>query len=599
MDYSCANSTLVPCIAMETCQPVNVACNNTCPDGMSVCPPTNLCHVSSLSETCDNSNVTCLIGQSLVQRSDSTRYCTATGSLPETAATCSVDDVYCENMDVCMNRAALYLCQPCPQQLLPCPSTNECVSDLVQCCESNEEFCAVLSSCIPAGSRCELPNVAPEVTSDLILLDILQGIDSGDTGRVISMLLGNQSLDTQGEELSVAIVGGSDLPLSEGKWQYTLNSSQQWQSVPVELISDSNALLLPSSAYLRFVRRSEALHGAVWLRVKLWDGNTDGYLSPRQDLVRSVAPSYSSTLPFAPDGSFSEHTTLLTALVNPLISPPSFNPSATHKFNDIQEDVVFSQNLGNSVMEVVVSVDTAYLPVLPEGTIEGFPEATGTPFEQLISAGIRGGYYDVVMRVNPTRSQRLQALQSGQSPGVAVTLNPTAFNASGVWQVAFDNDPKQFRSLEAILSAENSNYVLLNVSAQLRFLPMPDFCGVTSILLAAWDGFWNSSVATRLDNGYIVSTAGPGLSQYNLNTWARAELRVQCTPDNPQVLETTVQLSPVPYRIAHRYERLFTVLVDREVSSLRTEQQLLSNYLQIILQNPVTIRRLSPAVEGR
>lgn len=600
VDYGCINSTLVPCVAIETCQPVNVACNSTCPDGMSLCPTTNLCHVSSLSQTCDNSNVTCLIGQSLVQRDDSTRYCAATESLPETAATCSIDDVYCETMDVCMNRATLYLCQPCPGQLLPCPDTNECVSDLVECCESDEEFCALLSSCIPAGSRCELPNVAPEVTLDLILLDTLQGINSDDIGHVISMFLGNQSTDTQGEELSVAIVGGSNQLLSEGKWQFTLNSSQQqWQDVPVGLISDSNALLLPSSAYLRFLRRSEALSGAVWLRVKLWDGNTDGYLSPHQDLVRSVAPGYSSTLPFSPDSSFSEHTILLTTLIHPMVSPPSFNLLATHRFTEIREDVVFSQNFGNSMSEVVVTVDTAYLPVLPQGTIEGFPEAAGTTFEQLLSAEVRGGYYDDVMRVNPTRSQRLQALQSGQSPGVAVMLDPTAPNASGVWQVAFDNDPKQFRSLEDVLSTEFSDYVLLNVSARLRFLPVPNFCGATSILLAAWDGFWESSVATRLDNGYIVSTPGPGLSQYHLNSWVRAQLGVDCIPDNPQVVDTNIQLSPVPYRIAHRYERLFTLLVDREVSSLQTEQQLLSNYLQIILQNPVTIRRLSPAVERR
>lgn len=576
-----------------------MACSNTCPGGTSECPTTNLCHESSLSETCDDSNVTCLIGQSLVQRSDSTRYCAGTGNLPARAATCSSDDVYCEDLDVCMNTSTLYLCQPCPGQLLSCPNSNECVPDLAQCCESNEEFCDVLNSCIPTGSRCELSNVAPEVTSDLILLESLQGINSSDDGHVISVLLGDQSLDSQGEQLSAAIVRGSNLPFSEGEWQFALNSSQQWQSVPVGLFSETNALLLPSSALLRFMRRSEVLSGAVWLSVKLWDGNTDGFVSLRQDLVRSRAPSYSSTLPFTPDGPFSERTVLLTVLVHPFISPPAFSSLATHQFAGIREDVVFSENLGNSMSEVVVTIDTAYPPVLPDDIIEGFPESAGTPFEQLLSAEVRARYYDTVRRFNPTHAERLQALQSGQSPGVAVMLDPAASNRLGIWQIAFANDPKQFRSLEAILSTENSDFVLLNVSARLRFLPGADFCGITSILLAAWDGFWNSSVATKLDSGYIVSSPGPSLSRYNLNSWARAVLGVECTADNPLLLETTVQLSTVPYKIAHRYERLFTVLVDREVSSLQTEQQLLSNYLQIILQYPVIIQRLSPAVQGR
>lgn len=599
LDYSCTDSALVPCIATEICQPVNVACNNTCPEGMSVCPTTNLCHVSSLSESCDNSNVTCLIGQSLVQRSDATRYCTATGSLPAGAATCSNNDVYCEDLDACMDLSTPYLCQPCPGQLLLCPNTNECVSDIAQCCESSEDFCAVLNSCIRAGARCALPNLAPEVTSDLIHLDSLQtfdeeNIDSNGGGYMISMLLGNQSLDSQGDELGVAIVGVSAVPVSQGEWQFALNSSRSWMSVPRSMVSESNALLLSRSAYLRFVRRSEALSGAVWLRVKLWDGN-DGFLS--QD---NVAPSYSSTIPFTLNGPFSERTILLTVLAHPLISLPSFIPLATHQFDRIQEDVLFFQNLGNSLSEVVLSVDITNLPVLPENSIEGFPESAGTGFEQLLPAEVRDRYYDDVRRVNPTLIERLQALQAGQSPGVAITLDPAAPNQSGTWQVALMNDPKQFRSLEAVLSTENSGFVLLNVSARLRYLPVPSFCGVTSVLLTPWDGFWNTSVAVQLESGYIVSSsAGPSLSQYNLNSWARAELEVACTEDRPQVLETNVQLSPIPYRIAYRYERLFTLLVGRETTSLRADQQLLSNYLQIILQQPVTVHRLSPALQGR
>lgn len=508
-----------------------------------------------------------------------------------------------------MNRLVPYLCQPCPGQLFLCPNTNECVVDLTQCCQPNEEFCATLNSCLQVGMRCELPNIAPRITSDLIFLDSLRSYDENDVyssiGYVISVFLGNPAVDSQGEALSVAIVEASDVPTTEGEWQFALNTSTTWQGIDAGQLSETNALLLPSTARLRFVRKLIELDGAVWLKVKLWDGNTDGFLTPSQNLVQSADPSFSSTLPYARNGPFSQDTTLLAILIHPLIVSPSFSPLATRKqFMTIPEDTVFSQNFGNSLADLVLAVNVPNFQVLSEDRIEGFPD--NLPFEQLLPAETRGRYYEDIRRVNPTRIERRRAQQSGQSPGVAAMLDPNATNLTGTWQVALNDDPKQFLDLHSvILSAENSDIVLLNVTARLRFLPERNFCGVTSILLAPWDGFWNSSVATQLQNGYIVSTApvpsieSSSLSLYNLRSWERKRALVECVADSPRVLKTAVQISPIPYRIAHRYERLFTLLVAREISSLRKEGGLFSNYLQIVLQHSVNLQRFSPALGAR
>ncbi len=607
LDYNCVERDLVPCVAMETCLPVDVACDGVCPAGMARCPTTNLCHVTSLSESCDGSNVTCLIGQSLVQRADEMRSCVVTGNLPPAAGLCTSDDVFCEELGRCSNRSSPYLCQPCPGQLIPCPGTGECVPDPARCCNANEQYCDILSSCLQVGQRCELPNVAPTVTSDLIFLNSLrtlneEAVPSGG-GHIISVLLGDPGVDSQGEEVSLAILEASDIPTQKGEWQFALNASSAWVRIDGGQLSESTALLLPSSARVRFVRRSVQLEGAVWLRARLWDGNSDGYLSPRQDLVRSVPPTISSTIPFTQTGPFSENSLLLAVLVHPLIIPPFFSPLASQRFANIQEDVSFSQNFGNSLLELVQAVDVTDFQILPEDRIEGFPTSAFLSYEQLLPAGVRGQYYVDVRRVNPTRIERRQALQSGQLPGVAVEMDAFDTSSLGVWQVAFSDDPKLFLNLESILT-NSSDVVLLNTTARLRFLPNLNFCGTASILLAPWDGFWNSSVATRLISGYITTgspqgTLLPTLSQYNLNDWIQKEVVVECVADPPQVLVPVVQASPIPYRLAYRYERLFTVLVEREELALRSERSNFANFLQLILQHAVTLKKFSPAEERR
>ena len=593
-----------------------MACDGVCPPGMSVCPTTNICHVTTLSESCDLTNETCLIGQTLVQRPNGYRYCANSSLLSSVGEMCSDQGfVYCEALDECQNISTPLLCQPCPNGLFYCERNNSCVADVADCCEANSYYCEVFGSCIKTGLRCELSNIAPMAASQLIHIESLVAFDSdlvySSQGHVIAQLLGNGThpgVDSQGEQVSIGIVQVSPTPLNHGEWQYSLcgtedfaclASTSNWEKIDGDMLSQSNALVLPNIARVRFVRRSIELAGVVWLRVKLWDGNEDGYVSPSNDLVSLSSPQYLDTLPYMDNGAFSENTTLLTILVHPYIQPPSFNSQASFQFTSILEDTVFAYNYGNIVSDIVASVDVPDLNPIPEGIIQGF--SNGEDEEQLLPFEVRQSYLNDIKRANQVRLQRQAAFLSGQLPGVAISLNLSASSTLGKWQVSLGGDPKRFVSIVSLIDP-STQLLLLNTTARLRFLPEENFCGTVSILLGAWDGFWNDSVTTRLDSGYIISPLPPAsssLSHYNLNMWEEVRISVTCVPDKPVVLDEHVLLDPIPYRLAYRYERLFTALVARNFASVRRERDTLANYLQLILRVSVTIKRVSKALGSR
>ena len=581
---------------------------------MSVCPTTNVCHESSITESCDSTNETCLIGQTLVQRADESRYCTNSSLLPSIGQTCTeLGLVYCEALNECQNVSASLLCRPCPVGLFYCDISDSCIENMTDCCVDSSYYCDLLGMCIDASLRCELPNVAPEVVSQLIHLESVTvlDIDLGypNEGHVIAELLGNSThpgVDSQGEQVSIAIVQVSPVVYNDGEWQYSLcdniSTCSEWMYVDGDVLSELNALVLPNNARVRFVIKSIELAGAVWLRVRIWDGNEDGYVSPRNDLVSLSSPQYLPTLPYSDRGAFSENTAVLTLLVHPYIRPPVFNSQASFKLTSILEDTVFAYNLGNVISDVVESVEVQYLNPLPEGIVHGFSSLpNGAEIELLLPFDVRESYLGDVRQANSVRLQRRAARDSGQLPGVAIALNLLVPSSSGKWQVSLSGDPKRFVSIASLIDP-STQLLLLNTTARLRFLPEVNFCGDVSILLGAWDGFWNPSVAIQLDSGYVISYLPPArsiLSDYNLNEFEEVLLNVSCMPDKPVVQVQQVLLDPIPYRISYRYERLFTALLDRDSDSVRGERSTLESYLQLILRVPATIRRISKALNDR
>lgn len=621
LSHYCLDTALVPCVAMETCLPPDRACAGTCPEGMSVCLTTNICHVTSLSESCDQSNETCLVGQSLIQRNDTSRYCEVTNARTQNCT--SEGQVFCESLSDCRELTDPYLCRACPDDLVLCVDTGECVSDAAMCCGVDGYHCDVLDRCLTMGIRCELPNIAPIVNNPLIYLETIedfQPIFPGD-GFVVSSLLGNSdtgAVDSQGEEISVAIVQASNIDSSYGEWQYAvceeadfslagsgdcLDITSDWISIDASVLSETNALLLPSNARVRFVRRAIELDGGVWLRVKLWDGNVDGFISTRSDLVRSHTPSFETTLPYTPTSAFSQNTTLLVIVILPLISPPVFNSNASLRLTNIREDVIFANNLGNQISDIVVSVDIPNFEELAEDRVEGFEEINSQDFsESLLPRSVRTTYYQQVAIVNPTRKERISAAQSGGSPGVAILLPQNT--GSGIWQVSVTGDVRTFVNLNSVLT-NTDDILLLGTMARLRFLPASEFCGFEQISIRPWDGYWDMSVASRLENGFLRVTSPeansftPALSVTNLNEPVEVGVNVICTQDKPVVLVNRALLDPIPYRIAYRYERVFTVIVDRPAAVVREERERLSDYLVLTLEVTVDIKRIAPIVGSR
>lgn len=572
---------------------------------MGLCPPpTNLCFPANLTQPCDGVGQTCLLGQTLVQRANGSRYCSSTPSGCNQTGL-----VYCENTTKCANLTDPLLCSFCPSGQAYCNLAKSCISTSELCCPPGLYSCVLLGTCLANGSRCALPNLAPVVTSTLIYVESITSpnISAALTGigHSIGLLLGNGSLavDSNKDELGVAITDASPITPDLGEWQYALcsdivsidspggcsNITSPWYSVGT--VSDTQALVLTNMARLRFVRREVQLEGAVWLRVKLWDGNQDGYLSPQKDAVRYYLPFYSSTLPFISNGSYSNGSTLVAVLIYPSFVPPSFSSLATLRLSSIMADIPFVENYGNSISDLVVSVDVLYLPVLPNSTITGWP--LNQSYDSWLPVTARSQYLAQVAAVNPTRFNREATLASGQLPGVGVSLDPTS-RASGRWQVSWNGEEQYYTYIDALISSVNATTLLLNLTSKLRFLPNPAFYGNASILVQPWDGYWSRS-SVKMSSGYILTNASTGIYMYSTNALQQAILEVTIVPYNPTILANNALLGPIPYQISYHYDNFFTALVACNLTSLNSKVASFQSLLGLSLVSTVQILRLAAA----
>ena len=603
--HYCRDPHLSLCLPSETCLPPNTACNGQCPPGTSLCPTTHLCHVTSLSESCDGTNITCLIGQILAEGTDSTRECRSLSTLPQTALDCSNEQLYCTSTDECVNITSPPACPYCPTPLTLCPDTRECVPSPEHCCGSGGFFCDALNQCLALSEICQLPNVPPVVFTPLIHLPNPDP-QSGD-GHVISELLSNGAnstvVDSQGEELSIAIVETSGISPANGEWQFGLCSNTSWLPGDAEecgmwewsvvgVVSENRALVLPNTARLRFLRLGVVLEGVVWMKVKLWDGNQDGYLSSSSDLVRHSLPHHLPTLPFSHTGPFSENTTFITALLLPLLPPPSLPTSTPLTLSPLTEDTPITANRGNTVEDLVLQVLVPELPVLPEDTIQGLPDSLSfAEFENRETEAVEE-YFVRVKGVNPTRQQRQSVMERGLGPGIGIRLDSMSdVEGKGQWQVAWNGDVRRYVYVTSLLTSTNQ-ILLLNTTARIRFVPRPDYCGQVSIPFQPWDGVWNETETNQTETGFLV-TKETTISEFNLNEVVLATQTVECIPDKPVLLVDRLQLEPIPYFISHTYNRLFTVIVSMETGVLRGNRERLSELLHLVLEEEVSILRIA------
>lgn len=584
-----------------------MACDGLCSKGTALCPTTQLCHVTSLRQSCDGSNITCLIGQILVESANGTRECLPLSILPPSAQSCIEEQPYCIAIDECANTTSSNPCRTCPAGHTLCPDTTECVASLSECCGESGYYCDVLDECLSDGDVCQLPNIPPDVFTTIIHVESKLNFDPDESksadGHMIRVLLSNSSnntaVDSQGEEVSIAVVEISE---SRGEWQYALCANvsvdcaaENW--VAIEGVSEGNALLLPSSAWIRFLRTSVEQEGVVWMRVKLWDGNEDGYLSPSADLVRYALPHSSSTVPFSLTGAFSENSTLLSILLLPVVPLPSLSSHSSLTLSPITEGTPITSNPGNTIQELVIQVVVPDLPVLPDDVIPGLPDRPSfSDYETLHPTAVEE-YIDRVKEVNPARLERQNVMDRGLGPGVGIRLSGYNDEMKGQWQVAWNGDIRQYVYVSSLLSSTNQ-ILLLNMSARIRFIPSPDYCGEASIPFQPWDGYWNETGTNTTLNRFLV-TMDTALSQFNLNNVLAATQTVQCIPDKPVFLVNRVQLEPIPYFISYSYDHLFTVTVSMETDTLRGDRSRFSELLHITLETEVRVLRIAAASELR
>ena len=622
----CTSNDYRPCNDTRSCVLRDRSCVSSCPNGMSLCPTTDTCLVTptqQMSATCDGSNETCLVGQTLYQNVSGNRYCIATTMLPSSQRNCTgLGVVFCELLNDCSNLTAPHLCMHCPSHLVYCNDTRVCVDDNKRCCGISGYFCDILNTCLSIGDTCKLPNVAPEIDRDLILLEEVTLFDSASVyssiGHVISLLLSRNNtlaVDIQGEELGIAVTGVSDVNPEFGQWQYSLcrDSSMDsygdcsvmttgWLDINAS-VNNTNALFIPNNARIRFVRRSVEVEGAVWIRAKLWDGNPDGFISSESDLVRNQTPHYNATIPFSSNSAISELSTLITVLFIPVVVAPQFSPNASLTLDTISEEERFVDNNGNTIEELILSI---YLPppvILSTESILGFPSPpSGSPitsYQNQLSPEIVDRYFTAVSAVNHVRIAYADAIMSDQLPGVGLSHDPIS-NATGRWQVSLDSSLINWIYLDTII-ADSSQYILLDTSVRLRFVPAVDYYGEASIRIRPWDGIYDNRLVTINGDFVIVmdNVVPSSVSSLGVNEWQTASVNILQVMDRPIASETVVYLDPIPYFITYKYDKLFTVQIDREVDTVRANRDTLENYLQVVFIAAVNILRIVPAQNNR
>ena len=614
-----------PCNDTRSCILRTKSCVGSCPNGMSLCPTTDTCLITprqQASATCDGSDETCLVGQTLYQNVSGNRYCIATTMLPVSQRHCTgVGVVFCELLNDCSNLTAPHLCMHCPSHLVYCNDTRVCVDDAKRCCGVSGYFCDILNTCLPIGEVCKLPNIAPVIERELILLEevaIFSANVYSSTGHVVGLLLsGNNTpaVDTQGEELGIAITGVSPINSDLGRWQYCLcrDSSTdsygncsvittEWFNIDPS-VNDTNALLIPNSARVRFVRNSVEIEGAVWMRAKLWDGNPDGFISNESNLVRYEMPHYNTTIPFSSNSAVSESSILITILFIPVVVAPQFSPSASLTLDTIKEEERFVDNNGNTIKELITST---YLPppvILNTEIILGFPspppDSSISSYQDQLPSDVVVRYFAAVSAVNLIRRAYTDAIMHNQLPGVGLSHDPIN-NATGRWQVSMDGSLTNWIYLDTIV-ADSSQYVLLNVSVRLRFVPAVDYYGVATIRIRPWDGLYDDSLVSI--NGEFITvmndTVPSSVSELSVNDWLTASVSVLQVLDRLIASKAVAYLDPMPYFIMYKYDKLFTVQIDREVDTVRANRMTLENYLKVVFITSVNILRIVPAPNNR
>jgi protocadherin Fat 4 len=657
----CSESSKVVCPANQTCIDMGRPCNGSClEEGHARCPTTDFCERAGINTShCDEDNTTCYDGYVRMRTSEGSEWCQKVGTLDGIAQVCvNRDETYCVEKDICVNMSVIsgkpqHPCQLCPNGVIACPDTYVCVHNLSHCCPFNQTYCNLTGACLNESQICVLPNTAPTILSPLIFLGSFDDLTK-EKGVSVEFLMATSgyintqqpvAFDRDSDRLSLAITESDG---KSGLWEYALctNSDVRIFSLcaevkidssvnaseimrvndsccssyddiwyPITNVDESNSLALPLLSRIR-LRKYDLFQGAAWFKFKVWDGSEGGILSKSRYQVVSLQPTYIHTKEYDSSSSFSQELGVAMYLVHPRVYVPTIATTESDiVLPSVIEDMMPIDNTGVTVTEMLGGgVILPYPVIYVNDTVSNLPQnmslSHGDLLDRLPLLSVKS-YFDDVNNANRIAQYRLDAYALGTNVGAAIAFDPDD-ETSSRWQISTSGLTTTWTYLNTILQEENE-YILVNVGARLRFVPVDDFSGMATIRIRPWDGAYNTRPGDnnpgRIITAIINSTTSASLSvtkpdwRQTVRTVSygkefRAVLDVTGVPDEPILTQRSVILDVIPHRILYEYDHLFTATVDMMESEFRPRKEEFRRFLVLTLDKEALIRRAQRNVQN-
>ncbi|RDU97994.1 DUF4347 domain-containing protein [Trinickia dinghuensis] len=277
---------------------------------------------------------------------------------------------------------------------------------------------------------------------------------SNPTGSVANTLAG------------VAITGNAADPTT-GSWQYSTDNGATWHTIATTGLSDSNALVLSSSADLRFIPAPDF-------------NGVPGQLTTR------VIDSSNTAVTATVTGAQLAATDVAISSVD--VSGVNNGGSTAVSAQTVTVGVAVT-----AVNDAPIGSGGATMPAIPEDTTAPAPQTVGTLF---------GSHFDDSADQQQTASNPTGSVANTLA-GVAITGN-AADPSTGSWQYSTDNGTTWHTIATAGLS--DSNALVLSSTAELRFVPTPDFNGEPGQLTTRVIDSSNTAVTATVTGAQLAAT---------------------------------------------------------------------------------------------
>ncbi|MBL1210500.1 MAG: hypothetical protein FWJ34_12635, partial [Geminocystis sp. GBBB08] len=359
-------------------------------------------------------------------------------------------------------------------------------------------------------------NDAPTATTSTVSIATIAEDTTNPSGTQLLGLLNSKYSDVKDNQISknggntatplsyVAIVGSTNYVAGQGTWQYS-DGSGNWINIPVSGLSNTNSLIIPSDREIRFLPASNFFGNPGTLTVKLADNSSVLTASTSSSDFKNLTTNGG----IGTTGSWSvNNVTIATNITNVNDAPTIINPTTPVNLTAVNEDTT---------------------------------NPTGATVTTLFGS-----------KYNDSIDNQQGILNGGNAvtafAGIAIVGNAStsvegkweySTNGGSIWQsIPYDSDS---------LPLSNTNALLLNPSAQLRFVPALDYYSnplnlsqppVGALTIRVADTFNISNNGTLQDITNFIGTKNDGSGVWSNDTTTLATT-VNAVNDAP-VLNGTI-----------------------------------------------------------